>query len=132
MVDIDASAPVADTVRFPSVEIHGGCDVEVGKLGPKSSSPLLLVASLSGGCGGRSSKLAGGRLGPIERVFLADDAADAGRESSDLEEGESASLSSSLVSRFRFPACAAGKTGPTEGMAAVRRTCVSPRLNDNQ
>ena len=79
-VSADASGSVADTVAGPLVESLGGCDVAVGKLGPKSSLPLLLVASLSAGCEGRSSKLAGGRLGPILRRLFADDNGDADRE----------------------------------------------------
>lgn len=60
----------ADTAEDEPVGISSFCGLSAGKPGPISSSLLLLSVSLSGGCRGRSSKLAGGSVGPIVRGFL--------------------------------------------------------------
>ena len=88
----------------------------VGKLGPKSSSSLLLSGSVSGPVVGLSSRLAGGKVGPIVRGRFAEESGLCDRLSVGVDECDRSSPSS--PSLFRFAAKDGGNCGPTEAMIA--------------
>jgi hypothetical protein len=85
-----------------------------GRLGPKSSSSLLVSESPASSLGGLSSRLAGGRVGPIVRDRFTEELGVSDLSCDGADVSDRSLTVSGCSSLFRFTADEEGSWGPTD------------------